>query len=340
MNNRHLQFIGLVFVLAVALTLFKIPMASSQGQTLFATFVSGELPSLDPSADLWGSTRPLQVQLSAQQISKPLTLETRTRSVTARALHNGAEMAILLEWADGTQNDSNVRVQDFQDMAALQFPMSVNQPFYCMGQEGGNVEIWLWKAAWQAELIARKSMESLYPDMYADEMDPDFDPGAGDEADIYYPARFAGNLLANPLRLSPVEALAAGGFGSLTNLPEGSQTVQGFGQWLDNTWQVIFSRELDPGGDGQASFEPGRTYSVAFAAWDGEFYERNGQKSTSQWVSLQLERVSQAGQAEPTTPIEIPFWMDTTTLSKILIGAVIFFLLFVAVVYFRLPEGN
>jgi hypothetical protein len=337
MKNRQLQFIGLVLALAILLTIVKVPVASSQGQTLSAKFVSGELPLLDLESELWRSARPLQVSLSAQQISRPLSLETRTRSVTARALHNNTEMAILIEWADATQSDSNLRVQDFQDMVALQFPVGVDQPFYCMGQEGGNVEIWLWKAAWQADLFAQQEMETIYPDMYADEMDPDFDPGVGQ--DLYYPARLVGNLLANPARSSPVEILAAGGFGSLTSLPTEAQIVQGYGQWLDGKWQVIFSRELEPSLNGLVTFEQGRNYSVAFAAWDGAFYERNGQKSTSQWVSLQLERAAQAS-PETTVPEEPPFWRDVTVITKILIGALLFFLLFVAVIYFRLPEGN
>jgi hypothetical protein len=337
MKNRQLQFIGLVLALAIALTFLKVPVASSQGQTLSAAFVTGKLPLLDLESELWRSARPLQVSLSAQQISRPLSLETRTRSVTARALHNNAELAILIEWVDATQNDSNLRVQDFQDMVALQFPVGVDQPFYCMGQEGGNVEIWLWKAAWQADLVARQDMESIYPDMYADEMDPDFDPGS--DVDLYYPARSVGNLLAKPTRFSSIETLAAGGFGSLTSLAEESQIVQGYGQWTDGKWKVIFSRELEPSPIELVTFEPGRNYSVAFAAWDGAYYERNGQKSTSQWVSLQLNRAAQAA-PETGAPEVLPFWRDVTVITKILVGTLLFFLLFVAVIYFRLPEGN
>lgn len=339
MKNRHLQFIGLTFVLAVTLTFFKVPIASSQGQTLSAAFVSGELPVLDPGSELWQNSRPLQVPLSAQQISRPLALATRTRSVTARSLHNDAQIAILVEWEDATQNDTTIRVQDFSDMVALQFPVSEGQPFFCMGQEGGNVEIWLWKSDWQADITARRDVEAVYQDMYVDEMDPVGDPAAAD-ATTYFPALQAGNLSAKHTRLSPVENLVAGGFGSLTTLPEDAQQVQGYGEWANGKWSVIFSRDMSPTGSELASFQPGKTYSLAFAAWDGAFYERNGQKSTSQWVSMQLNRADQATQVQEAAAATVPFWQNRDMIVTILTGMVLFFLLLVAVIYFRLPGEN
>jgi DMSO reductase family type II enzyme heme b subunit len=60
-------------------------------------------------------------------------------------------------------------VQDFRDAAALQFPLTQGQPYFCMGQQGGNVNIWHWKADWQADILALQEMEwSATPDMYVD----------------------------------------------------------------------------------------------------------------------------------------------------------------------------
>jgi hypothetical protein len=339
MRNRQFQFVVLVFAIAILFTVYKVPVASSQGQILSSAFVSGELPVMDVGAEAWQRARPLQIPLSAQQVSRPLALETHTRSVTARSIHNESQLAIMVEWQDATQNDTNMRVQDFQDMVALQFPVSEGQPFFCMGQEGGNVEIWLWKAGWQADLSSQRDLESLYPDMYRDEMDPLRDPGAGEDSSTYFPALQAGNLIANLARFSPVEALVAGGFGSLTSLPGDLQNVQGYGEWVNGNWRVIFSRDL-VSSDGLAAFQSGMTYPVAFAAWDGAYYERNGQKSTSQWVSLTFERVAREAQSQGVETAVLPFWRDPDTLSKLLVGTVAFFLLLGLVIYFRLPEDS
>ncbi|MEK7311741.1 MAG: ethylbenzene dehydrogenase-related protein, partial [Chloroflexota bacterium] len=74
-----------------------------------------------------------------------------------------------------------------------------------------------------------------------------------------------------------------------------------------------FSRDLASKEADDVTFAPGKVYSMAFAAWDGANGERNGQKSTSQWVSLQVEGAApvQPPRAQPTaTPnsIEGIFW--------------------------------
>jgi hypothetical protein len=339
MRNRQLQFIVLSIVLAFVFTLYKVPVASSQGQILSSAFLDGDLPLMDIGDGAWQRSRPLQIPLSAQQVSRPFALETHTRSVTARSIHNENQLAIMVEWQDATPNDTNMRVQDFQDMVALQFPVSEGQPFFCMGQEGGNVEIWLWKAGWQADLALPKEMESLYPNLYRDELDPVGDPGVGEDQSTYYPALQAGNLVANHARLSSVEALVAGGFGSLTSLPDNFQNVSGYGEWSNGKWTVIISRDLEPGEEGLAGFQTGMTYPVAFAAWDGAYYERNGQKSTSQWVSLRLESAAREAQSQTAEVQPLPFWRDPDSLSKILVGTVAFFILLGVVIYLRLPEG-
>jgi DMSO reductase family type II enzyme heme b subunit len=118
---------------------------------------------------LWQQATALQVPLSAQTVTMPILRETRVKSVSARALHNGAQIAFLIEWDDETQNDQMVRIQDFRDAVALQFPQVQGQPFFCMGMQGGNVNIWHWKADWQADIAAWQDMESQYPNMNVDQ---------------------------------------------------------------------------------------------------------------------------------------------------------------------------
>ena len=298
MNKRSLLSFGLILVVAVAFTFYKVPIASSQGVTIVAAQVSGDLPITDPDSALWQKATAVEVPLSAQNIARPMILNTNVKSVTARALHNGTQIAFLIEWADDTRNEEMVRVQDFRDAVAVQFPLAEGQPFFCMGQQGGNVNLWHWKADWQADINARQDMETLYPNMHVDQAP--FAAGAvpapADYADPnYVPALAVGNLFA-AAHASPVEDLIAGGFGSLTSQPAAAQNVQGLGVWTNGQWRVMFSRDLRSTEADDVQFSPGKVYSMAFAAWDGANGERNGQKSTSQWISLQLEGAAPAAQ--------------------------------------------
>jgi len=340
MRKRRWHFWILVALMAALMTLFKVPMASSQGTTLVAVQVAGDLPIEDLDSPAWQQATAVEVPLSAQTVTKPMNLETRVKSVTARALHDGSRLAVLIEWLDDTRNDQTIRVQDFRDSVALQFPLVDGQPFFCMGMQGGNVDIWHWKADWQADIAAWQDMETVYPDMDVDQYPFASGelPAPSDYQDVnYVPALASGNLFASP-RLSPVEDIVAGGFGSLTAESVEGQSVQGYGEWADGKWRVIFSRDLTANDPDDASFTAGKVYSMAFAAWDGANGERNGEKSTSQWVSLQLQ--GSAGAPAASVQAERPAapGFPVQTISYILYGAALLLIIIGAIIYFRLPE--
>ncbi len=289
------RLILLIFLGAAALlTFWKIPLASSQGVTVVATEISDSLPVADLDSPLWQQATAVEVPLSAQIVARPFLTETNIKSVTIRALYNNEQIAFRVEWADATEDSSTVRIQDFRDAVALQFPLAEGEPFYCMGQEGGDVNIWHWKADWQADLVARQDVDTAYPNMDVD-FYPFADETAGKSAGVadykdtnYVTALAAGNLLASVSLASPVEDLIAGGFGSLTSQPVEMQNVQGYGAWSEGTWRVVFIRELETSEGDDVRFVNGVVYPMAVAAWDGTNEERNGQKSTSQWISLHL----------------------------------------------------
>lgn len=345
MKKRTLISLGILIVLAGLFTLLEVPIASSQGVTLVAAYVSGDLPLDDPGSELWKQATAVEIPLSAQAVAKPLSLETRTKAVTARALLNDEHVSILVEWQDDTQDNSAVRVQDFRDMVALQFPLAGADPFFCMGQQGGDVNIWLWKADWQADMAAWQDVDAVYPGMYVDQY-----PFAGSAAGLqarpedyaersYLPALEAGNPLASGIHRTSVESLIAGGFGSLTSLPDDYQSVHGYGEWAAGKWRVIFGRQLSSQRAEEVSFTPGNAYSIAFAVWDGAHQERNGQKSTSQWVSIQLRSATQAGQIQAAAPpVQQPWWNSSDLVTNILIGLLVLFILAVGIIYSRLPE--
>ncbi len=332
-RNRLSLLMGLA--LAVAAVVLKTPLASSQGLMISVAYVTDELPVSDPFSDAWNQATAVEVPLSAQIISRPIQPETNIKSVTARALHNGEEMALMMEWADPTRDESVLSVEDFRDGAAVQFPLAEALPFYCMGQQGGDVNIWHWKADWQAAINARQELHDQFPNMYVDQYPF---TAEGEDAltaaytDVaYLTAQAAGNLMAADVHVSPVENLVAGGFGSLTSQPPERQNVQGYGEWRDGVWRVIYSRSLASTESDDVSLAPQNVYSVAFAAWDGSNEERNGTKSTSQWVSLQLADFDVASQPipeeTPVAPFSLPgwLWLILLVLLSLLVGGSAFY---------------
>lgn len=256
----------LLLCLGVAglLTFFKVPLATAQGQIVLAVKINGPLPKTDPTAALWQQATAIEVPLSAQTVTRPRFFTTNIKAVTVRALYNDTELAFLVEWADPTLNASAVRVQDFRDAVALQFPLVTAQPFFCMGQLDGYVNIWHWKADWQ-------DFTTVYPNMVV-EADP----------------LLAEAISAPAARHFPVEDLIAGGYGTLTSQAPADQNVGGVGQWANGRWAVIFSRALASPGSEDVQFQAGQQYPLALAAWDGANQERNGMKSTSRWLALQM----------------------------------------------------
>ncbi len=305
MFSRNRLIVVAVCLLALGAVLANAPLVSSQGLTITAAAIEGDLPLDAPDSTLWQQATAVEVPMSAQMIARPIMPETNAKAITVRALHNDVSIAFLLEWQDATRNDSTLSVDAFRDSVAIQFPLIDGQPFYCMGQQGGDVNIWHWKADWQAAMIAQQSLQDIYPNIYVDQY-PFADPAVETEGDIYLAAytdldyltaEAVGNLLALPVHLSPVEDIVAGGFGTLTTQPLEGQNVQGYGEWSDGVWRVIFSRALTSAEAEDVSLAPEKLYSVAFAAWDGANQERNGAKSTSQWVSFQLAGAPGTGAA-------------------------------------------
>lgn len=320
MVTRSRLLLGVALLFAAMLAWYRIPLASAQGLVLVAAATESDLSALTAGADVWQEATMVEVPLSAQNISRPMLPETNIKAVTARAVHNGRQLAMLVEWSDETQNDETVRVQDFRDSVAVQFAHLEGQPFFCMGQQGSNVNIWHWRSDWQAKIAANHSIADSYPNMYVD-----YYPFAETADDMYgakyndmnyMTAQAAGNPMAASDLKTPVEDLNAGGFGSLTSQAVEGQNVQGSGEWVAGRWHAVFMRDLTSAEAEDVSFATGQVYSVAFAAWDGANGERNGEKSTSQWLSLQLAEAAGAAPVALLPPVR-----ETTAMPPLAIAA-------------------
>lgn len=272
----------LVAVIAIGLAGGALPLVpvSSQAITLEAARAPSDVAIDEPWAAAWARAPRQTIPLSAQNIAPPFGGGTVT-SLTARALQDGERLYLLLEWADEQPDDALNDVSEFSDAAAVQFPSLVGPiPPFTMGTRGQPVNIWQWRAVWQADIERGfATARDRYPDTYVDYYQQADDP-------LYLTALAAGNPLAQRDRTSPVENLLAEGFGTLTHAPV--QDVGGAGEWRDGHWRALFSRPLQSSGEGYTPFTIGSATAVAFAVWDGGASDRNGQKSIAPFIDLTI----------------------------------------------------
>jgi DMSO reductase family type II enzyme heme b subunit len=104
--------------------------------------VKGTLPTDDPTAAAWGSAPAATFPMSPQVHWPTRNLEATVKDMIVRGLHDGTNVAILLEYADPTE--------DPDDAAAIQFMVGDKKAHFAHGQpmaqvEGGPVNIWYWK---------------------------------------------------------------------------------------------------------------------------------------------------------------------------------------------------
>ncbi len=110
----------------------------------------------DPASALWSRAESERIAL----IATPLALQPspyvkasredrpfgRVREVEVRALHDGAQIAFLLEWEDPDRDAEPPGDERFPDGAALLFPLAKDAPLVTMGAEGKPVNAWHWRA--------------------------------------------------------------------------------------------------------------------------------------------------------------------------------------------------
>lgn len=231
-----------------------------------------KLPT-EPMDAFWDSLDPVRVPLN------PLWPEpNQVYAVAVSAVTDGKKLVVLLQWRDELPQNTAIRVQDFQDGAALQFSLSGKYGFLGMGDKDNPVNLWNWKAGWQAEGGSIPDMDSVYQSMHVDAW----------TFTNYNTAASAGNVTSQPHQ-SPIEDANAAGFGSFKSQPIKQQNVAGKGVWHDGFWSVIFIRDLKSRDKGDVQFAKTGSVPVAFAIWNGEQHDRNGRKMISNWYQLLLD---------------------------------------------------
>ena len=271
-----------IAAVAVAVDNKKPPV---EGAPIVAPYVEGDLPTTDPAADAWKGAERTYVALAPQQIAQPFLDKAGITSLDARGLHNGREVALLLEWDDDSVDDLD-GIRRYHDAVAVQLPTkSGAPPALTMGAPGSPVHILQWRATWQRDIDAggNTGVDHIYPAVVHDVMPDDVLPAK--TAQLYWVGREAGNPLSQNVRSSPVEEVVAEGFGSVTHLPR--QTAVGHGNNADGRWHIVIAvpskRTV-----GEA-LAPGTSWPVSFAVWLGSQDNRGGRKHIANWQTLVLE---------------------------------------------------
>ena len=213
----------------------------------------------------------MTLPLSGQVFTRPVWPEPTARALIVRSVHNGTDISFMFEWRDNTKNDK-VTPGTFRDGMALGLPLGDAPAFFCMGQLDHYINIWHWKADWQSDVDRRAAKAKQQ--------------------------RRKGSRIRRfeviPRRASSVEDLIGGGFSTLTSKRRQGR-VQGRAMWKRGVWQVVMTRSLaSKDEENEARLEPGRLQAIAFAVWNGENQERNGQKAVAPWFQLAIDTVEKS----------------------------------------------
>lgn len=254
--------VGLLFT-AGLLGGFGIPLVSSEGIGIRSHLIEGDVP-VAPDDAAWSKIPRMTIPLSGQIITRPAWPEPSARTLDVRSVHNGREIAFLLEWQDNTKND-RLTPGTFRDGVAIGLPLGDAPAFFCMGQLDHYINMWHWKADWQSDIDRRAARASEKKE------------GGVRTFEVI------------PRRVSSVEDLIGGGFSTLTT-KEKQGRVQGKALWKDGVWRVVMYRSLaSEEQENEAKLIPGRVQTVSFAVWNGENKERNGQKAVAPWFQLNID---------------------------------------------------
>ncbi len=251
---------------------------------LTARFRDGELPGDDPGSDGWRHADPIIVPLQPQQIAQPFLQEGTIRELVARALHNGKELGLLLEWDDADRDDLD-GIGVFHDGVAVQLPARAGTtPPITMGGPGAPVHVLQWRATWQRDLAGKTGVDQIYPRVVHDIMPDDILSAA--DALPYWPGRAVGNPVSNTARKTAVEEIVAEGFGTVTHVAK--QSARGGAIHEGGRWKVAMAMALERPEAGDP-LRPDTQWPIAFAVWEGADGNRGGRKHIAGWLTLGLE---------------------------------------------------
>jgi DMSO reductase family type II enzyme heme b subunit len=214
--------------------------------------VDGSLPEAhdDPA---WQGAGFRSFYLLPQIIAGERHFKPSLDSISAKALYNDSEIAILIEWDDRTKSlpgDAKaIEIADgevFEDAVAVQWPVTIpresERPYFGHGDASWPVNIWYWRSEGGAQAP------------------------------------------------QTVRLLNAKGIKEVEDRDPVVSGLKAVGVYDRGTWRVVMKRPLktnDPAKDIQ--LEEGRFIPVAFAAWDGSNGEKGSRHELTTWVWVLMQ---------------------------------------------------
>ncbi len=119
------------------------PIETSDDFVVAAAYIDDKIPK-DHQASQWQQASPITVPLAGQVVLNPPTRWSTPTigTATVRALWNGREIGLLLEWNDPTGPGTALA-----DSALLQFATEEgSKPYFLFGDAEDEVQVWRWQA--------------------------------------------------------------------------------------------------------------------------------------------------------------------------------------------------
>lgn len=107
----------------------------------------GELPS-DANDPRWAAAQGIDFPLVGQIIQDPREFAPAIDAVTVKALHNDAELALLVIWDDRTPSKAEAAAPMHDDALVVQWPVKLfegsEKPYFLYGDPSRPVYLWQW----------------------------------------------------------------------------------------------------------------------------------------------------------------------------------------------------
>lgn len=182
-----------------------------------------------------------------------------------RAVHDGTEVALRLEWADPSRDDRALPDAKMGDGVAIQFARATDPPLFAMGGPGAPVNVWRWHA-----------------------FDPKATAGMVDLATRLHDAVDVPIGLTTPAPRS--ESLQLHGIDSAPAQTGSGLPLAVTTSWRDGRWTATFRRSLAARSADEIDLAAAGPVLLGFAIWDGRIDAHPGSKAITTWHALELER--------------------------------------------------
>jgi len=232
-----------------------------------------DVPS-QPDDPRWSNSDRIEVELA------PLWWrDDSVKRVTARALHDGEDIGLLLTWDDPTGALNLFSDVNRSDGAAVQFSNAEAPPLFGMGTKEHETTIWHWKSLRLSEVAGATDL--LEPSPHVTDR--------GEIGVVKVDAPIYRQLEGVPPVSTQVDDMNVSGIDSASGAARVPSSVHVAPQWEDGQWHVLFLRRMAPVECSEITFHSRTSLQFSCAIWNGEAGDQGPQKSISIWQELRVE---------------------------------------------------